>query len=79
MSRPRISDYRRRMQRGFPLARVGIPFNQTERRTIEAMVAAGDSLGAQRAILAKLSRAFDGPRTVARQRGGRKVLRAAEG
>jgi hypothetical protein len=76
MSKPRISDYTRRLWKRYPMARAGITSPTREQVAIRACLESGDTAGAQRIILARLRREIDGPRTVAAMRGGRKVLRA---
>ena len=47
-----------------------------EQTAIRVALDAGDVAGAQRIILARLKKEMEGPRTIARMRNGRKVLKA---
>lgn len=76
MTRPRISNYRRRLWKANPLARLGIPYSQAEQDIICALLTAGHVAQAQQRILDHIKREIDGPRTVRRRRGGRFVLQA---
>lgn len=76
MSRPRISDYKRRLWKKFPMLRPGVSFRPDQMRAIYAAYGGGDTLQAQQLILKGLRSELDGPRTVARMRNGRKVLKA---
>lgn len=77
MSRPRISDYKRRLWKKHPMLSPGVSFTPLQRRAIQAMIENDELWLAQHTILGWLRLAFEGPRTVARQRGRRKILRAA--
>lgn len=72
MSRPRISDCRRRLWKRHPMLRMGVTITPA----IRAAYDRGDILAMQQMILLRLEREMGGPQTVARQRGRRKVLAA---
>lgn len=73
MSRPRISDAKRKLWKRHPMLRMGVHITPE----IRAAYDRGDLFTTQLLILARLRRELDGPRTVARFRRGRKVLCAA--
>jgi hypothetical protein len=72
--KPRISDYRRRLWKRHPMLRPGVSFRPDQMQAIYDAIAGGDTYQAQQLILKGLRSEFDGPRTVARQRGRRKIL-----
>ena len=74
MSRPRISDHKRRLWKRHPMLRPGVSFSPDQMRVFYTIFGGGDTIRAQQFMLKGLRSKLDGPRTVARQRGRRKIL-----